>query len=149
MDRLFDGYQRGLGSFDGTVIALMTVTVLDVVGPVHIIGGHHELRGNAMTLRVEFERDGDVAVVDVTGVIDGSTLGELRRLSNGTVSVPSNSVVVDCEAMTLIDSAGIVAILELVGQVAEHGGTVTVKHPTPTVRRVLAVTGLEDRVTVT
>lgn len=53
-------------------------------------------------------------------------------------------VILDLGALTFIDSSGIRLLIRLHAAVAEHGGRVILRDPTPHVFRVLEVAGLLD-----
>jgi anti-anti-sigma factor len=72
----------------------------------------------------------DLAALDVFRAVVGSVLDAQREL------------VIDLSELTFLDSTGIRAILVVADQV---GGGVVIRRPTPPVRRVLDLVGLDGR----
>lgn len=77
--------------------------------------------------------------------IDAASVGDLSSALSGVD--PSDSVLVDCSAVTFIDSSGIRVLLEGSQRQREGGGTLHVYSPSQVVRRILELTGLTDFIT--
>jgi anti-sigma B factor antagonist len=74
------------------------------------------------------------------GELDASTCRGLAECLTG----PSGSlVVIDLSQLTFIDSSGLGALHAAKQRAIKNGGTLVVSRPSPTVHRVLEITGLD------
>ena len=82
-------------------------------------------------------------MIRVSGEVAYSTC---RLLQDALVPhiAPGNRIVLDFSEVTLLDSSGIGVILRAQGALADVGGTLIVRNPTPATLRVLEVTGLQE-----
>jgi anti-anti-sigma factor len=94
--------------------------------------GLHLVRGH--------ERD----VVVVTGELDGATVPRLHELVTTLVTGGSRDVVLDLRHMTFVDSSGLGGMLGARQLLEDLGGSLVLRAPTTTARKVLAMAGLED-----
>jgi anti-anti-sigma factor len=82
------------------------------------------------------------AVVSVTGAVDLMTSGQLRQVL-GEALGESGTVAVDFAGLTFIDSSGLSALVDAHRRARDAGGVLTLRHPTPMLRRLLDITRLE------
>lgn len=61
----------------------------------------------------------------------------------------SSDLVLDLSGLAFVDSSGLRVLISAQHQLAEQGGTLTLHDPSPTVRRLLEITGLIDHITIT
>ena len=80
-------------------------------------------------------------VVHVSGVVDSSTVWKLRQVI--AELPPVSQVVLDISKLSFVDSSGLGAVIGGVRRVRELGGDMRLAGPTPSIRRVLGVTGLD------
>jgi anti-anti-sigma factor len=92
-------------------------------------------------------RDG-VGILAVVGEVDGSNALELRDAFLAVLGDGAKDLVIDCAGLTFIDSSGIGALITANRAANLHFGSVTIRHPTPMVLRVLEVTGLDGRLVI-
>ena len=85
---------------------------------------------------------GDKAVVSVTGDVDLTSSGRLREALREALH-ESGNVVVDFAGLTFIDSSGLSALVDAHSRARDGGGTLTLRHPTATLRRLLDITRLD------
>jgi anti-sigma B factor antagonist len=78
-----------------------------------------------------------VPILAVSGELDMSNVDVLKA---AVAALRADKVVFDLSALRFMDSAGIAALLEAREQI----GSVLLRAPSPTVRRVIEVTGLAD-----
>jgi anti-sigma B factor antagonist len=90
---------------------------------------------------------GDVAVLHAQGDVDLAS-ADAMKAALATALEQSSSVVVDLGDVGFIDSTGLSALVWGHGQAQEAGGTLTLRRPTPMLRRLLEITAL-DAVLVT
>ena len=94
----------------------------------------------------------EVAVDDESGTIVVCPEGELdlvvadsfRMELQDAVRRAARAVQVDLGAVTFLDSTTLAVLVDTWRQAAEHGVTLCVLRPAPNVRRVLAITGLDQ-----
>jgi anti-sigma B factor antagonist len=89
-----------------------------------------------------------VAIICVEGEVDLSNAVDLRDASLAALSDGASSLVVDCTELTFIDSTGLGALISAYREAHERLGSVTIRHATPMMLRVLETTGLDEFLTV-
>lgn len=99
-----------------------------------------------LALTVDLDRSS--AVIALVGEIDHHTKEHLRRILRGVLAVGAISVELNCEALAFIDASGITCIAETARHLDERGGTLTLRHPSPVLQRMLAITQIDKRVTI-
>ena len=92
------------------------------------------------------ESFGDSVVVHVDGDIDIATSALLSERMSPLVDTGPN-LVLDLREVSFMDTVGIGALLATRSAVMEHGGSLAVRNPSSTVRRVLEMTGLYSLLT--
>ncbi len=84
------------------------------------------------------------------GEVDMARAQELRPVWLAVVDEHRpDRLVIDLSAVTFIDSGGLSLLVILNGKQTERGGTTVLANPTPFVRRVLAITALDQVMEVT
>ena len=79
----------------------------------------------------------------VAGEIDASTAPALDEALQ-TLPVATGSVVIDVSDVVFIDSSGLRVLISLANRAEQVGRSVILQRPSPTVRRLLEITGLTD-----
>ncbi len=82
------------------------------------------------------------AVVSVTGDVDLVSAPHLREVMEEALG-RSSHLIVDVGGMTFIDSSGLSVLVHVHRQAADAGGSMTVRRPSPTLKRLLSITHLE------
>jgi len=82
------------------------------------------------------------AVVSVTGDVDLVSAARLREVLEDALRLSSH-LVVDVADVTFIDSSGLSALVQTHRQAADAGGSMTVRRPSPMLKRLLSITRLE------
>ena len=85
--------------------------------------------------------DGSV-VVTLAGELDMASVPALRASLDDIE--PSQRLVLDCAAVTFMDSSGLSLLVTLWSRLVESGGSLQVRQPSPPVRRVMELTGLHE-----
>ena len=98
-------------------------------------------RWNSRGLVVEITEVDGVVTVTVNGDIDMATAPTLRAALH-SVDV-NGTVIVDCANVQFMDSSGIAALITAASRLTAHGGSLCVHRPSASVRRVLAITGVQ------
>jgi anti-anti-sigma factor len=76
----------------------------------------------------------------VSGEIDLSTRDQLRQ----PLGALDGTVIVDLAAVTFIDSSGIGVLAFQHGRLAEDGGRLTIREPSPIARHALEIVGMGE-----
>jgi anti-sigma B factor antagonist len=98
-------------------------------------------------LTIEVHREGDEAVLTLTGELDPHTAPLLAEELDGLESEGVTAVVLVLSNLGFIDSSGLRVLIAADRDIAERGGTLTLRSPSETVRRLLEITGLNDHLT--
>jgi anti-sigma B factor antagonist len=98
-------------------------------------------RDGAAAAAVEVDHGAAQTVVAVRGEIDLGNIGLLEAAVEPLLGRLGRHVIIfDLSELHFMDSSAIAVLL----RVAASGQTVRLRHPTPVIREVLAVTGLSD-----
>jgi anti-anti-sigma factor len=89
--------------------------------------------------------DSGAPVIAVSGELDMSNSARLEAAVESAVAGGPERLVFDLSGLRFMDSAGIAVLLGAAGRV----GTIEVRDPSPPVRRVVELTGLEGVLSVT
>jgi len=96
-------------------------------------------------LSVTVRRERGVVIAEVTGDIDMSTVAGLReRLFK--VADSGQSLIVDLNRITFIDSAGLGLLVNAARRAGAHGGSVHAVCSRPETRKLLWMTGVDRRI---
>ncbi len=91
------------------------------------------------TLTVTDEARGAALILHVSGEIDIATAGTLEEAARAH----GGPVVLDLAEVRFVDSTGVRALIDVLAE----GGPAAMYRPSPAVRRMLALTRLDDRFT--
>jgi anti-sigma B factor antagonist len=96
-------------------------------------------------LAITVRRERGVVIVAVTGEVDISTVTRLReRLSELTDG--GQTLIVDLNRVTFIDSAGLGTLVGAARRAAAHGGSLHAVCARPQTRKLLWLTGVDRRI---
>ena len=98
-------------------------------------------------LTIEVHREGNEAVLTLTGELDPHTAPLLAEELDGLESEGVTAVVLVLSNLGFIDSSGLRVLIAADRDITERGGTLTLRSPSETVRRLLEITGLNDHLT--
>lgn len=76
------------------------------------------------------------------GEIDAVAIPSLAGCLDDVIAAGRSRVVLDLADVEFIDSVGLAAIVAARKRVAVHGGSVTLRRPSPPVRKLLDIVGL-------
>lgn len=79
----------------------------------------------------------------VAGEIDASTAPALDEAIRH-LPIGKGAVVLDLSGVSFIDSSGLRVLISLAGRANDEGRSVVLRHPSPTVARLLEITGLAE-----
>ncbi len=83
------------------------------------------------------------ATVALSGELDMSTAPALSRSLSEVLDQQPQHVTVELGDLAFIDSTGLTLLVRTSKRLREHEGTLALAHPTPPVRRVLEIVGLD------
>ena len=83
------------------------------------------------------------AVVAVTGELDMSTAPELSRSLTDVLDQHPRRLTLELGGLDFIDSTGLTLLVRTSKRLKEHEGSLHLAHPTPPVRKVLEIVGLD------
>lgn len=90
------------------------------------------------------ERDeAGVHVLTLIGYLDGHTFVELERRLDGLVKAGKTRLVLELSGLGYIASAGVGSFINCQHQVKRSGGNLQLVNPSPSVREIFAILGLE------
>jgi anti-anti-sigma factor len=96
------------------------------------------LKSSASTVALAVHRDGDVAVLTLSGELDFSNVDNVRTDLQTAMTDKPARLVFELSQLDFIDSSGLAFLLEA----ARAAPAVEVRAPSPAVRRLLELTGL-------
>jgi anti-sigma B factor antagonist len=90
-----------------------------------------------------FEEDDGTVVVAITGDIDMATAQAFRDALDDGIQ-HAQDVVVDLGAVSFMDSTGLNALIRAAQRVQKGVGAISLRAPSPSVRRLLEISGVEN-----
>jgi anti-sigma B factor antagonist len=87
---------------------------------------------------------GECVIVTFAGELDVTNAAETEEAVRGAWQNPASHVVFDLTHLTFMDSAGVRVLVRARRQAAEHGLTLVLAAPTPSVARILEITGVDQ-----
>ena len=97
-----------------------------------------------MDLVLSTSQVGDLAVVTVSGEVDLDTASQLGDHALEAVRDVAPHVVLDLTGVSFMDSTGLKVLLSIQRRAELAGGSFTVVGPSRSVRKILALTGLDQ-----
>ena len=98
-------------------------------------------------LTIDAQRAGGHTLLVLEGEVDPHTTEQLDRAVDDAL-VGAADLVLELSGVTFIDSAGLRSLIRAQRRVEEADGALVLRHPRPSTRRVLEITGLIDELTV-
>ncbi len=93
---------------------------------------------------VETETDGDFAVIKLEGAVDAHTAPKFEEAVEKVIEEGQNKIVVDCEKLTYISSAGLGVFMCFIEEVREDGGDIKICGLTEKVKQPFEILGFES-----
>ena len=93
------------------------------------------------TFRVECHTANGVAVYQCSGDLDGATAPVLDEALAGE---GGRDIILDVASLSFCDSSGIAVLTRLARSLSRDGHTVTLREPSPMLRRVMEITRSEE-----
>ena len=89
-----------------------------------------------------------VPVLQISGEVDLGTAASLRTATEDLLAGPAELIVIDLSEVTFFDSAGLKVLDDLQQQAAAAHRSVALVCPHERIRRLLEITGLDDRFSI-
>ena len=93
---------------------------------------------------VETETDGDYAVIKLEGAVDAHTAPKFEEAVEKVIEDGQNKIVVDCEKLTYISSAGLGVFMCFIEEVREEGGDIKICGLSEKVKQPFEILGFES-----
>ena len=87
--------------------------------------------------------------ISLAGELDPHTAPLLQQEIDGVLGNGGTDLVLDLSQLGFVDSSGLRVLIAAQHQLGDLGGTLALRAPSETVRRLLEITGLIDHVTIT
>src|SRR5918993_1877469 len=87
-------------------------------------------------------------VLEVAGEVDVHTAPVLRRRALELIAGGRHRMVVDLGGVEFLDSSGLGVLVEIQSRLREAGGTLALTRPADRIRKLFALTGLDEVFTV-
>lgn len=101
-----------------------------------------------MDLELSTRQEGERAVVTVAGEVDLETASQLGDHALHALRDGATHLVLDLTGVTFMDSTGLKVLISIQRRAELAGGTLAVAGPSRSVRRLLALTGLDQTFTL-
>lgn len=98
-------------------------------------------------LTIDAQPAGGGTLLVLEGEVDPHTTEQLDEAVDAALA-SAGDLVLELSGVTFIDSAGLRSLIRAQRQVDEAGGSLVLRAPRPSTRRVLEITGLTDELTV-
>lgn len=106
------------------------------------------MNSNLEQLHIRVDRDGRSEVVTLAGELDPHTAPQLEHEITTMVGNGALDVVLDLRDLQFIDSSGLRVLIAAHRDLGRRGGSLTLRSPSDTARRLLEITGLVDHITI-
>lgn len=93
---------------------------------------------------VETETDGDFVVIRLEGAVDAHTAPKFEEAVEKVIEDGKNKIVVDCQQMTYISSAGLGVFMCFIEEVREEGGDIKICGLSDKVKQPFEILGFES-----
>jgi anti-sigma B factor antagonist len=92
--------------------------------------------------------DGTPPVVVLKGEVDPHTAPELEELLGRLIDEGHREIHFECRSLAFIDSSGLRVLVDAHRRLGTETGAMVLRNPSPTLRRLLEVTGLDEHFAV-
>jgi len=95
-------------------------------------------------LHVEEKYDDDEATIVIVGEFDLTGTEPFSGTVDEVLATRPESVVLEARGLTFIDSSGLMALMRASDAATEAGAAFRIDEPSPALRRIVEISGLED-----
>ena len=93
---------------------------------------------------VQISLEGDPAVVRLDGYVDAHTAPQFEQAVQSVIAEGQHRIIVDCEKLSYISSAGLGVFMGFIEEVREEGGDIKICGLTEKARQPFDILGFED-----
>jgi anti-sigma B factor antagonist len=88
--------------------------------------------------------EGQTTTLHVTGEVDLATAEEIGQAATTALDAGATALVIDLHQVTFLDSTGLAVLVAVNNHATAGGARLTIRGPSPRVRKVLRITGLDE-----
>ncbi len=93
---------------------------------------------------IERSSQGDLSIIQLEGYLDAHTAPQFEQAIQSEIDAGRHRIVIDCEKLTYISSAGLGVFMSFVEEIREQGGDIKICGLTPKVRQVFDILGFAE-----
>jgi anti-sigma B factor antagonist len=93
---------------------------------------------------VQTVNEGDLAIIRLEGFVDAHTAPQFEEAVQSVIDQGQHRIVVDCEKLTYISSAGLGVFMGFIEEVREHGGDIKICGLSQKVKQPFEILGFES-----
>jgi anti-sigma B factor antagonist len=93
---------------------------------------------------VRTDTEGDLAVIYLEGFVDAHTAPQFEQAVQSVIDQGQHRIIVDCDKLTYISSAGLGVFMCFIEEVREQGGDIKICGLSQTVKQPFEILGFES-----
>ena len=93
---------------------------------------------------VETNADNDFAIIRLEGAVDAHTAPQFEEAVQSVIDAGQNKIIVDCEKLSYISSAGLGVFMGFIEEVRDAGGDIKICALTDKVKQPFEILGFES-----
>ncbi len=86
----------------------------------------------------------DISIITLEGFVDAHTAPEFEQTVQGEIDAGRCHIIVDCQKLYYISSAGLGVFMSFIEEVREQGGDIKICGLVPKVRHTFEILGFQD-----
>jgi anti-sigma B factor antagonist len=86
----------------------------------------------------------DLSIISLEGFVDAHTAPQFENTIQSEIEAGRNRIVVNCEKLNYISSAGLGVFMSFIEEVRERGGDIKICALTPKVKHTFEILGFQD-----
>lgn len=86
----------------------------------------------------------NLSIISLEGAVDAHTAPEFEEAVQSAIDAGHNKIIVDCEKLTYISSAGLGVFMCFIEEVRDEGGDIKICGLTPKVKQPFEILGFES-----
>jgi anti-sigma B factor antagonist len=94
--------------------------------------------------RIHQSSQGDISIFKVEGYLDAHTAPEFERAIQAEIDAGRHRLIVDCEKLTYISSAGLGVFMGFIEEIREREGDIKICNLVPKVRQTFELLGFQQ-----
>lgn len=87
--------------------------------------------------------DNDLAIISLEGAVDAHTAPQFEAAVQAVINEGKHHIVVDCQRLTYISSAGLGVFMSFIEEVRDEGGDIKICGLTPKVKQPFEILGFD------